>query len=162
MTIFVLYVKADFEGIEELIFPENYTWCVDIEQSAGPLTREKITIDPNEKIEMDNSRGTANYVMRWDSDKRQSTISCVKLNNISNMKVTFENSGKFVPIAAFDCRGINITKWNPTFGYVAVSNSGKKFDNIDLSELEWCDFDENTNESVGIYNITSELRVHKT
>ena len=110
---------------------------------------------------MENSRGVVNYAMRWDSDKRQSTITCVKLNNVSNMRVTNQDSGRLVPVAAFDCRGVNITKWNPTFGYNVVTNSGKKFENIDLSESEWCDFDENTNESVGIYNLNSEIRVHK-
>ncbi|CUV05032.1 unnamed protein product [Cryptosporidium hominis] len=161
MTVFVLYVQADFEGIEELIFPENYTWCFDIEQSAGSLTKERITVDPNESIEMENSRGIVNFAMKWESDKRQSTITCIKLNNISRMKVTSEDEGKLVPVAAFDCRGINLTKWNPSFGYNVISNSGKKFENINLEELEWCDFDENSNESVGIYNLNSEFRVHK-
>ncbi|KAL7065738.1 hypothetical protein ACR3K2_38180 [Cryptosporidium serpentis] len=161
MTIFILYIKADIDGINEIIFPSNYIWCIDIEQSAGPLTKNRITIDPNEKIPIENSRGTANYVMKWDGDKRYSTIRLIELKGITKMKYYNTDNGNFVPIIAFECRGLNPTKWNPTFGYNVNCISGKSFINIDLQENEWCEFDEEANESVGIYNIQSEFRVHK-
>ena len=35
--------------------------------------------------------------------------------------ITAEDSGTFVPIMGFDCRGLEITKWHPTEGLLVKS-----------------------------------------
>jgi hypothetical protein len=37
------------------------------------------------------------------------------------------------------------------------SAGGKKFDDVNLEEKEWCDFDDKRNEPVGIYKVESKF-----
>lgn len=64
MPIFVLYAKAEMEGVTRLTFPyPTCQWKFDVQQSAGSETREGVVIDPEEEIELAETRnGTANFV----------------------------------------------------------------------------------------------------
>jgi hypothetical protein len=42
-----------------------------------------------------------------------------------------------------------------------VSSAGTVFKDVDLSELEWTDYDEKLGESVGVYKITGKFELHK-
>lgn len=58
----------------------------------------------------------------------------------------------------FDCRGIEPTAFSPRDGWIAVAEeSGKVFEDVDLTEKEWVDYDDKTNQSVGIYEIESQF-----
>lgn len=68
----------------------------------------------------------------------------------------------FVPIVAFECRGLEPIGFQPEDEFLVQSNSGQKFDSVDLSEREWCDFDEKANETVGIYSFESKFELAKS
>lgn len=58
----------------------------------------------------------------------------------------------------FDCRGIEPIDFSPREGWIAVAeDSGTTFEDVDLSEKEWVDYDEKTKQSVGIYDIESKF-----
>lgn len=62
-------------------------------------------------------------------------------------------------IVAFECRGIEPVEFRPSEGWLAkVEGSGKVFNDVDLSEKEWVEYDENIQDSVGIYDFEYELR----
>lgn len=46
-------------------------------------------------------------------------------------------------------------------GWLVESTAGKKFEDVDLSELEWCDFDDKGDQSVGIYEFESKFELYK-
>ena len=46
-------------------------------------------------------------------------------------------------------------------GFQVTTTSGQKFDNVDLSEGEWVEYDEKLGESVGIMELEHKLSVHK-
>jgi hypothetical protein len=55
-----------------------------------------------------------------------------------------------------------LTCWrHPQDGWLVASTAGKKFEDVDLSEKEWCDFDDKGNQSVGIYEFESKFEVHR-
>ena len=49
MPTFVLWVKAELEGVKSLSFPfPSTTWTFDVQQAAGSETREGVVMDPEE------------------------------------------------------------------------------------------------------------------
>jgi hypothetical protein len=46
-------------------------------------------------------------------------------------------------------------------GFLVESSGGKKFDDVNLEEKEWCDFDEKLDAPVGIYEVESRFERHK-
>ena len=46
-------------------------------------------------------------------------------------------------------------------GWVVETTSGTVFDDVDLSSGEWVEYDEKLGESVGVYGLESEFKVHK-
>ena len=70
-----------------------------------------------------------------------------------------ENADKLQKIASFECRGWEILQFVPKEGWRCVGvNSDEKFDDIDLSDLDWTDYDEKADEPVGIYDLTSDIQ----
>lgn len=58
----------------------------------------------------------------------------------------------------FDCRGIEPVDFSPGKGWVVkIEESGTVFDDVDLSEKEWVDYDDKINQSVGIYELESQF-----
>lgn len=42
-----------------------------------------------------------------------------------------------------------------------TSGGGKKFDEVDLSEKEWCDYCDKSDSSVGIFAFEAKFEVHR-
>ena len=71
---------------------------------------------------------------------------------------TEDDSGKFKTIVVFDCRGAEPVDFSPRTGWIArAANNGKTFDDIDLSEDDWVEFDDKNNTSVGVYEFASKF-----
>ena len=52
-------------------------------------------------------------------------------------------------------------KWHQLRELVCESTEGKSFDGVDLSEDDWCDYDDENDLSVSISNLESTFEVHK-
>ncbi|CAI5995226.1 unnamed protein product [Closterium sp. NIES-64] len=66
---------------------------------------------------------------------------------------------KFVPLVCLDCRGMEPVEFIPKDGWQAEgAESGTKFEDIDLSDKEFSDYDEKAGESVSILNIESQIK----
>lgn len=46
-------------------------------------------------------------------------------------------------------------------GFLVTTRGNKKFDEVDLAEGEWNEYDDKINESVGIYSLESKWELHK-
>ena len=46
-------------------------------------------------------------------------------------------------------------------GFLVITTSGQRFENVDLSDGEWVEYDEKLGESVGIMELEHKLVVHK-
>lgn len=76
------------------------------------------------------------------------------------LSLAANDSGQYVPIVAFDCRGLEPTKWYPESGYTVISAGGKEFTEVELRE-DWAEYDEDAGESVGVYGLEYKLEVHR-
>jgi len=69
-------------------------------------------------------------------------------------KYTIEDSNKFKSIVSFDCRGLSIIDFSPRNGFKCCGiESNTKFEDVNLEEKEWVDYDERQNQPVGIYDV---------
>ncbi|XP_026193464.1 UPF0587 protein v1g245604-like [Cyclospora cayetanensis] len=158
MVRLLLRMKADLENVESIEFPTEYTWNVDVTQMGGTEERKGVTFSAAEEFDIPNSRGTANLIIRFDGSKHSATINVEQVKGVTR-PYTAADSGQFVPIVAFECRGMEPTKWTPTAGCI-VKGSKTSFSDADLAE-DWAEFDEAANASVGIYDVEFDFVVHK-
>lgn len=57
-------------------------------------------------------------------------------------------------MVTFDCRGLEPIDYSPRTGFAAEGvESGTQFNEINLEEKEWVDYDEKAQKSVGIYDL---------
>ncbi|SAL99823.1 hypothetical protein [Absidia glauca] len=128
-----LYLKADLENVTDLIPTDDYEWHFKIE--CGSCHE----VDEN-----------------WISFNRQ-----VKFDTSSKV-TSYNTSGKFEKIAVFDVRGLELVDFSPRDVWLAKgSETGTTFDDIDLLEGEWADYDEKAGEPVGIANIEVQFKKEK-
>ena len=64
-----------------------------------------------------------------------------------------ENSGSFKRIVSFECRGMEPTDFSPRTGWSAKGAETTTMFSVDLTDDDWCDFDERASESVGVYEV---------
>ena len=111
----------------------------------------KVWIEPDEEVDVDGGRGTANFVMKWKDSGRQCNVSIVE---DSLGELDEEGSGVLI---TFECRNCEIETWHPSDGYVVVSEGGKEFENVAFEDGEWVDYDDENDCSVGISDLTCKI-----
>ncbi|CAO3658264.1 unnamed protein product [Umbelopsis vinacea] len=117
-----------------------------------------ITIDAEDTFEVTGSKATANLVMKCKFCRREASASF--LGPVGSYSI--DNVNKFVKLAVLDCRGLEPVDFDPRSGWTAQgAESGTKFEDIDLTEGDWADYDEKSGEPVGITSIESEFRKEK-
>ena len=98
MPVYLLQICADLENIEQLTpLPDNL-WKLDIQSDgSGGDTKTGITVSSADVIELEGSKGEANFVMKWNKAKGQSYI---KLVDVKKCDFTYKaaDSGKFVTV----------------------------------------------------------------
>ncbi|CAO3650444.1 unnamed protein product [Cunninghamella echinulata] len=96
--------------------------------------------------------------MRCKFCKRESTAQF----EINSKTIPYTKSGEFQKIAVFDVRGLEMVDFSPREPWSAKgTESGTPFEEIDLTEQEWADYDEKSNEPVGISNIEVQFKKEK-
>lgn len=117
-------------------------------------------VSAEEIHELSGSRGTANFALKWVRDARhEASLNVQQVKGVTR-DLTSEDQG-FVPIVAFECRGMDPIDWKPDGGFVIKARSGKVFEDVDMSEGEWADYDEKSGESVSVMELQWQFRVHK-
>ena len=75
--------------------------------------------------------------------------------------ITAADSDEWVPVAGFECRGLEPTRLHPGPGFAVVTASGAKHADVDLSEGEWVEYDAKLKESVGVYGLEARFEVSR-
>ena len=153
----MLQIKAELEGVASFRVPPESVLEIDVKQSAGDEERKGVQVDPEEIHEVPNSKNaTANFMVKFPGDKAPSTMSLVSLKGLPFRAQTADDTG-MVPIAAFECRGMEPTKWHPTGYYVVEALSGVVYDEVGFKDGEdWCEYDEKSGESMMVsHNVES-------
>ncbi|PRW59434.1 DUF866 domain-containing [Chlorella sorokiniana] len=160
MVLLLLCIKLEeMENVESVSLPADVTYTMTIKDATSDYTREDVVIDPAEVHDLEGSRGTANFRIKFDkSSKHQAYLNVEAVKGVTRA-ITGEDANKSVPVMGFECRGLDLVSYKPGV-FIVKSKGGATFE-ADLSEGEWADFDEKLGESVSIMGISSQFRTHK-
>ncbi|XP_037825664.1 UPF0587 protein CG4646 [Lucilia sericata] len=158
MVRVALQISANLENIEELkTCHPDYAFFIKITcTNCGETSDKWHDITESERTQQDSRNPNGfNFYMKCKMCSRENSIDVVEK---SNAVYTQEDSGKFKTIVVFDCRGAEPVEFSPRVGWIvrAVDN-GQTFEEVDLSEDDWVDFDEKNNNSVGVYEFASKF-----
>jgi hypothetical protein len=161
MVLFVLYVKAELENIDLVEIPPLHRWCLDIKEPTSEERREAVWVCDEEELEVTGGRGTAHFLMKWPGAKKESQLTVVRDIKKFTRSITGNDSGGFVPIVGFECRGLEPIVWYPEGGYKVTSAGGLTlFENVNLSE-DWAEYDEEGDQSVSICDVQHKFEIRK-
>lgn len=158
MVVQLLSLKCDLDNIESLSVPEDHEWMLNV--NVGGELRQGVRFSTKDEIEIPNSRGTTNLVIKIDKNAYAS-ITVEAIPKTVKSDITSDDFGKSVPLLAVDCRGCDIESWTAIGFYSARTHSGTVFDNVDLSQKEWYDVDTELNEPVSITNVETSVQWHR-
>eukprot|EP00761_Pharyngomonas_kirbyi_P000412 gb/GECH01000412.1/.p1 GENE.gb/GECH01000412.1/~~gb/GECH01000412.1/.p1 ORF type:complete len:159 (+),score=33.22 gb/GECH01000412.1/:1-477(+) len=149
-----LQAKALLENLDYVSIPDplNYEWhlkifCTNCQEACDNVVYFKST----DEHDMPGSRGTTNFLYKCKLCERRGSI------DVTPEKEPSFNGEEFSTLATFECRGLDISEWVPTDGLTATTENGKIFDQVDLSEKEWYDYDEDAGEPVSVTEVESSL-----
>ncbi|CAK0891719.1 unnamed protein product [Prorocentrum cordatum] len=127
---------AQLDGVARIDFPAETNWVLDVKNPAGDEVRERITVNSVEEYDIPNSKGTANFLVKWEGAKSSSSMSVFTPTRASEVKelkgkagntlgsYTSEQAGQSVLVAIFDCRGIEPILWHPEGPFTVTSEVG--------------------------------------
>eukprot|EP00040_Diaphanoeca_grandis_P016631 m.86111 g.86111 ORF g.86111 m.86111 type:complete len:174 (-) comp25928_c0_seq1:110-631(-) len=163
MPLYVLVASVEeMENIAKITAPHNHQWIIDFKNPTGDDVKAGCYFSATDVVETENAGDSVNFVVRMPGARSQGSATVVVSKAVSAIEVTEEGQRtKNVPIAAFDCRGLEPIRCEIGTGFIVTSTSGTVFtEDVDLSE-EWSDYDEKSNESVSITGLTTEFRILK-
>ncbi|XP_065367616.1 UPF0587 protein CG4646 [Calliphora vicina] len=158
MVRVALQISATLENVVELkTCHPDYSFFIKLTcTNCGETSDKWHDITESERTQQDSRNPNGfNFYMKCKMCSRENSIDVVEK---SNAVYTQEDSGKFKTIVVFDCRGAEPMDFSPRIGWIVRSvDNGQTFDEVDLSEDDWVDFDEKNNNSVGIYEFASKF-----
>lgn len=159
MGKYFLKVSAELDNVTDLQpvdVPENpFEYIFKIQCTSCRQVHDKpVNINRFEKHEMGGSRGEASFVFRCKECKGEHSASITRTQD----KLTIENKGKFVPVLEIDARGVEMVEFIPDGQFECRgAESNTKFDEVDLSEGEWYDYDDKPGVEVSIVDVKWEI-----
>lgn len=91
-----------------------------VKESSGAETRENVQVTAAEVHDIPNSRGQANFLLKWSKDARHAAyLNVVQLKGVTCAYTAADSEAqKWVPLVAFECRGMEPFAWQPQVGLV--------------------------------------------
>ena len=62
-------------------------------------------------------------------------------------------------MAVLECRGCEPLTWAAADGWTVKSSGGTEFEDVDLNDGEWADYDEDHDESVAVFTVDTGVTV---
>ncbi|KAJ8979372.1 hypothetical protein NQ317_004129 [Molorchus minor] len=152
-----LQIKATLEAIDEIYTNHpDYAFLLKLKcTSCGETSDKWHDIIESQTFSGKTGRSENNYIAKCKLCGRENSLDIVPG---SHGKYTSDDQNNFKTIVVFDCRGIEPIDFSPSEGWIAkAEESGHIFENINLLEKEWADYDEKSKQSVGIYEIESRF-----
>ncbi|XP_004291014.1 PREDICTED: UPF0587 protein C1orf123 homolog [Fragaria vesca subsp. vesca] len=147
MVLLALQITAELENLTDLQ-PENgcddpdFTYLFKLRcQSCGELTQKETALSLSESVPLPVGKGNTNLIQKCKFCGREGTITMVPGRG-RPLTQELSEAGKSTPVMAFECRGYEPVDYVFGGGWKARSLAGTTFDNVDLSEDEFAEYDE--------------------
>jgi len=148
-----LELCATMENVAELkTMDEDFRWYLKLTcTNCGEQSPSWQYVCLSESVETKGGRGSASMVQKCKLCGRENHLDIIK---DSVKPYLAENDGKFIVVVAFESRGIEPTDWDIRSGWIISSAcSNLTFDDVNLGEKEWYEYDQNANETISITEI---------
>ncbi|KAH8325151.1 hypothetical protein KR074_003403 [Drosophila pseudoananassae] len=171
-----LQISATLENVDRLETNHpDYPFFVKLVCSnCGEQSDKWHDITEADRVQQDTRNAAGfNFYMKCKMCSRENSIDIVEKTNgkwvtFKSMKLlkkfhfsaayTADDAGSFKTIVIFDCRGVEPVEFSPRAGWrVSSSENGQTFEDVDLSEDDWVEYDQKNNNSVGIYEFASKF-----
>jgi len=135
---------------------EDFRWYLKLRcTQCNEETPEFVYLSLLESQPLKGGRGSASLVLKCKLCSRDHSIDILP---DSLQPYSAEDVPLHKTIVVFDCRGVEPSAFEPRMGWQAKSaDSDTVFSNIDLTSLDWADYDEKCQLSVGIYELVSKF-----
>lgn len=152
MVKFGLEVKMILENVEEIRgCGVDMRWFFKFKcTSCGEVCETWQYVCLAESVETKGGRGSASMVQKCKMCRRENNLDIVKE---SVKSYTADDAETFKCLVAFECRGLEPTDFDIRNGWIVICESNKTFDDVDLSEGEWYDYNDESDQSVSITEI---------
>ena len=159
-----LQVRAQLENVTNLKPDgDDFRWYLKLKcVGCGETPDHWQYVTESEKTPVKGGRGEANAVIKCKLCSRENSID-ILTETVSSYGYADSEANKFTTIVVFDCRGIEPIDFDPRVGWMASGykvatedddtedqETGTTFNDIDLSDKEWADFDDKSGESTFI------------
>jgi len=157
MPVFLVEIKCELENVE-LTPNDNNLWKMDVTSDSSEV-REGITVSAADEMELEGSRGTAHFIMKWDKGAPQAYIKILDKHPKGKGDGSYKasNSGQWTYVFQMECRGLTPTRLIPGIDFRVVSTAGHVFEDVDLGERDWADYDEENDLSCSISNFEARI-----
>lgn len=144
---------TDLEPLNTPQSPYEYTFTIECTK-CREIHDKPITINTFEQHEISGSRGEASFVFRCKNCKSEHLAQIGRTKE----KLTIEDNGKWVRILEIDARGLDFIKFDALGQWQCHGvNSPTVFDEVDLEDGEWYDYDDNAGEEVSVTEVSFEI-----
>ena len=170
MPVFVALARCELENVAS-VSPRTSksVWVIDVKHGQSDEVREKVTIDAEDSVDLEGSRGTANLVLKFADAAEKANCSILSADDF---KTKFKNKKKqlelmpraitseaWTPFLAFEARGLDVSRVHVNGdNFDLVDSKGTKF-RPDLSEPDWADYDADNDLPVSITNFETKVEV---
>jgi len=147
-----LQIKAFMENVTGLVPDgEDFRWQLKLKcNSCGEVPEHWQYLTQEERVQVKGGRGDANAVIKCKLCSRENSID-ILADTVTSYDM--KDNNRLKTIVVFDCRGLEPVDFSPRNGWKAMGwrededtgegqESGYAFTDIDLTEKEWADYDE--------------------
>ncbi|KAK3925803.1 UPF0587 protein GA18326 [Frankliniella fusca] len=153
MVKIALQMKAQLENIDAIYATQpEFRYFMKIRCTGCNEESDKWhDISLSETVSLKSGRGNCNFALKCKFCGKENQMDILEK---SHKKYVKEKEGSFQTIAEFDCRGLEPVSFSPREGWIVeASESGQKFEDVDLSDGEWIEYDEKLKESVRVFEL---------
>lgn len=154
MVKIALQLKANLENVESLTpSPDpEFRWYLKFAcNNCGEVSSKWNYASLSEETPAARGSAVNHFVNKCKLCARENSLS-ILTETICG--ISAETSTDFKTVVVLDCRGLEPKEFSAREGWIVkAADDGKTFNDVDLSEGEWADYCDKTNQPVGVYEI---------
>lgn len=149
-----LQVKCTLENLTSLKAEgEDFRWYLKLKcLNCGEESKSYVYLTLQESTPLKGGRGEASMVSKCKLCSRDNSMDIMR-DSIGEYDADDSDNNKFKRIVCFECRGMEPTDFSPRTGWSAKGAESAAPFAVDLTEGDWCDYDERAEATVGVYEI---------
>ncbi|XP_058792480.1 CXXC motif containing zinc binding protein [Phymastichus coffea] len=154
MVKIALQLKANLENVESLTSSASpdFRWYMKFGcNNCGEVSSKWNYVSLSEETPAVRGSAVNHFVNKCKLCARENSLSIIP-ETIAGINA--DSCTEFKTVVVLDCRGLEPKEFSAREGWVIkAADNGQTFNDVDLSEGEWADYCDKTNQPVGVYEI---------